>query len=271
MKYVFFGSPRFAEIILGRLIDAGMPPVALVCNPDRPFGRKQVVTPPPTKALVAERAKNVIVLQPESPMGAAGILTTLGADLFVVAAYAKIIPAGILEIPRLGTLGTHPSMLPRYRGASPIQSVILNGETKTGVTIYMMDEAMDHGPIVTMEECAIEDGESYLPLEEKLANLSAKLLIRAMPDFVAGKITVQPQDEKLASYTKKFKTEDAFIDDADLRAAEQGDAEKATKIIRKINAFNPEPGAWIMRDGKRIKMLSASLRDGRLMLTDTRS
>jgi len=248
-----------------------MPPMAIVCNPDRPFGRKQVITPPPTKALVAARAKDIAVLQPENPINAAGILRALGADLFVVAAYAKIIPELILEIPRIGTLGTHPSLLPKYRGASPIQSAILNGDTETGVTIYMMDEAMDHGPIVTTASCAMTNTENYPALEEKLANISAQLLEQAIPDFASGKIAVQPQDETRASYTKKFKTEDAFIDEADLNAAESGDAEKALQILRKINAFNPEPGAWAMRNGQRIKMLAAAMENGRLKLLETRS
>ncbi len=266
MKYIFFGSPRFAEIILGQLMDAGMPPAALVCNPDRPFGRKQAITPPPTKVLLTTRAKDIPVLQPEKPAAAANILRTLGADIFVVAAYALIIPEVVLEIPRLGTIGVHPSLLPKYRGASPIQSAILGGEPDTGTTIYMMDEAMDHGPIVSAVAVPLAIDEQYASLEEKLALASARLLIRAMPDFIAGKITVQPQDETRASYTTKFKTEDAFVDNADLVAAENGDREKAVGVMRKINAFNPEPGAWTMRGGKRTKLLAAKIQADKLIL-----
>jgi len=270
MKYVFFGSPRFAEIILKHLIDAGMPPIVLVCNPDRPFGRKQIITPPPTKTLVVTQAKEVAVLQPENLTGIAGTLRAVGADFFVVAAYAKIIPESILEIPRVGTLGTHPSLLPKYRGASPIQSVILNGETETGVTIYQMDADMDHGPIIAAESCAVGTNEPYPALEQKLADLSAKLLIQSMPLFATGHATPQAQNETQASYTKKFKTEDAFVDEADLTAAESGNAEKSLQILRKINAFNLEPGAWTMRNGQRVKMLAATIESDRLKLLETR-
>jgi methionyl-tRNA formyltransferase len=140
MRYVFFGTPRFAEIVLRKLLDAGMPPVALVCNPDRPVGRKKIVTSPPTKTLATNNRTPIEILQPEKLDEAfMEQLQTLRPDFFVVAAYAKIIPKAVLAIPRLGTLGVHPSLLPKYRGASPIQSVILNGERETGVTIYAMD------------------------------------------------------------------------------------------------------------------------------------
>ncbi len=271
MKYVFFGSPRFAEIILGQLIDAGMPPIALVCNPDRPFGRKQILTPPATKTLLATRELAISVLQPENIAAAVETLRVLDADFFVVAAYAKIIPETVLEIPHQGTLGTHPSLLPKYRGASPIQSAILSGERETGATIYLMDSAMDHGPILATGKCSVETDEAYPALEQKLAALSARLLIEALPAFAAGKIQPQPQEEMQASYTKKFKTEDAFIDESDLALAENGDTERADGILRKINAFNPEPGAWTMRGGKRIKILSARVEAGRLILGETRS
>jgi methionyl-tRNA formyltransferase len=271
MKYIFFGSPHFAAAILEKLIEAGMPPVALVCNPDRPFGRKQVITPPPTKELVMQRAPATAILQPDKPSMIADTLRASGADLFVVAAYSQIIPESVLEIPRVGTLGTHPSLLPKYRGASPIQSVLLNGEKETGTTIYEMDAKMDHGPIIASQPCEINDDDTYLSLEEKLANLSVPLLVQAMPAFAAGQANLQEQDEAQATYTKKFLTEDAFIDENDLKAAENGDAEKAALIRRKINAFNPEPGAWTMRDGKRIKMLKAIVQNGKLVLTETRS
>ena len=270
MKYVFFGSPRFAAIILEQLIDADMSPVAIVCNPDRPFGRKQIITPPPTKVLVTARDPAIAILQPENPVEAVETLNVLGADLFVVAAYARIIPESILAVPRVGTLGVHPSLLPKYRGATPIQSAILAGETETGVTIYLMDAGMDHGPIVASGTCPIAANENYPTLEKELAGLGAHLLITSLPGFSAGKTLTTVQDETKASYTKKFKTENAFVDNVDLTAAENGDPEKATTILRKINAFNPEPGAWTMRDGVRIKMLGATIENGRLKLLETR-
>ena len=121
MQYVFFGSPRFAEIILKRLIEAGMPPAAIICNPDRPFGRKKVVTPPPTKVLAQGSA--IPVLQPETlDERFVAELRALHPDAAVVAAYAKILPKKVIAVPRLGTIGVHPSLLPKYSGATPIQS-----------------------------------------------------------------------------------------------------------------------------------------------------
>lgn len=273
MKYVFWGTPRFAAIVLEGLLNAGAPPAALVCNPDRPAGRKKVVTPPPTKELITSRKAPVAVLQPEW-LDEAFIenLKGLKPDLFVVAAYAKIIPKAILDTPRLGTIGVHPSLLPRYRGASPIQSAILNGEQRTGVSIYQMDEKMDHGPIIGAESCPVGGNESYLMLEEKLAKLGAALLVKTMPLLAGGTAgRAAAQDEAAATYTKKFGVADAFVDGRDLLAAEGGDARRAATILRKINAFDPEPGAWTMQNGKRVKLLGAELRNGALRLTRTQN
>jgi len=276
MKYVFFGTPRFAAIILDRLIRADMPPVALVCNPDRPVGRKKIITGPLTKLVVAENgtargggaATAIAVFQPEK-LDAAFIeaLRALKPDFFVVAAYAKIIPQGVLDIPRLGTLGTHPSLLPKYRGASPIQSVLLAGEEQTGTTIYAMDEKMDHGGIYAQKPMAIVDGETYLGLQEKLAQLSAETLIEVIPAFYSGAIRPRKQDEAAVTFTKKFTTEDGFVDEKDLRVAQNGnDTENARAILRKINALNPEPGAWTIIGGKRTKLLEAKIEHGSLKL-----
>ncbi len=258
MRYVFFGTPRFAEIVLRRLMDAGMPPAAVVSNPDRPAGRKKIVTAPPVKQVAA--AAGIPVIQPEALDGdAVQTLQSLHADLFVVAAYAKIIPRGVLAIPRLGAVGVHPSLLPKYRGASPIQSAILNGEQETGVTIYMMDQKMDHGPILMAERTALDSLRTdYRSLEETLAGIGAKLLLRVVPQLADGAVTTHVQDEAAATYTKKFRTEDGFIDTA---------KEAPEAVVRKINALTPEPGAWTLKDGKRVKLLKAEARDGVLHLT----
>lgn len=268
MKYVYFGSPRFAEIVLEQLIDAGMPPATLVCNPDRPFGRKRIITPPATKILVSKRAKDTVILQPEKPADALETLRTLGADFFVVAAYARIIPENVLSIPRLGTLGVHPSLLPKYRGASPIQSAILNGEKETGITIYLMDAKMDHGPMIGTATCTVEDDDNYVSLEGKLARLGGALLAKTIPAFIEGTTTARTQNESEASYTKKFTTEDGNIAEIDLQAAEGGDTEEALAVFHKIKALNPEPGAWTIRNGRRVKLLAAKIENGRLVVTE---
>jgi methionyl-tRNA formyltransferase len=267
MNYVFFGTPRFAEIVLGELLGAKLPPTAVVCNPDRPFGRKKAITPPPVKVLAAKIG--IPVLQPEQLDEAFGVqLKRLTPDFFAVAAYAKIIPQHILDVPRLGTLGVHPSLLPKYRGASPIQSALLAGERTTGVSIYLMDAKMDHGPVFAEEKMAIPEGENYSKLEERLAHLGGKLFAKTVPDFFAGTSHPQVQDETEATFTKKFKTEDGFVDEKELAAAVRGET-VAAAIYRKILALNPEPGVWTVQDGKRLKLLDAKLEHGSLRLTLT--
>ena len=149
MRYVFFGTPEFAAIVLRQLLDANLLPVGVVCNPDRPVGRKKVITPPPVKSLVMKHETwNIPVLQPEKLDERFMLqVSSFMPELFVVAAYARIIPRSILDIPANGAIGVHPSLLPRLRGASPIQSAILNGEQNTGVTLYHMDTEVDHGPV----------------------------------------------------------------------------------------------------------------------------
>lgn len=271
MNYVFFGTPRFAEIILEKLIDVDMIPAALVCNPDRPFGRKKIITPPLTKKLVIDRKISTVIFQPETiDEDFIKQLKDLKPDFFVVAAYTKIIPDTVLSIPRLGTLGTHPSLLPRYRGASPIQSVILAGQTVTGSTIYQMDARMDHGPIYIQKSIALEPlSTNYIDLEEQLAKISGDLLINFIPELLAGTLKPPVQNEDLATFTKKFETQDGFIDLASIEAAQNGDRQKTEIIVRTINALNPEPGVWTMKDGKRVKLLEATIIDGTLKLTKT--
>lgn len=266
--YIYFGTPRFAEIVLGGLIDAGFAPAALVCNPDRPLGRKKIITPSSTKRLVMERKLPIVILQPEKLDDAfIADLRTLQADFFVIAAYAKIIPATVLAIPRFGTLGTHPSLLPGYRGASPIQSVILAGETKTGSTIYRMDEKMDRGAIFVQEAIPLDAlTTSYLTLEEQLATLSVRLLVKTIPRVLDGSAIPRVQDEANVIFTKKFSIENGFIKDTELDAAIAGNSDKTELIVRTIHALNPEPGCWTIKNSKRIKLLEARMDGGALKL-----
>ncbi len=270
MNYVFFGTPKFAAIILEKLINAEMPPVALVCNPDRPVGRKQIITPPPTKLLALEH--DIAVLQPESLESDKSQITNYKPDFFVVAAYAKILPREILEIPRLGVIGVHPSLLPKFRGPSPIQSAILAGEKETGVSLFLMDERLDHGPVIAERKIAIDNLFVYSrELENRLAEMSAELLIETLPKFTRGEITPIPQDESQATYTRKFTSEDAFVSEEDLAAATSGSSpEKAIEIDRKIRALNPEPGVFTLSLSKggprRIKLLKAAIEGDRLVL-----
>jgi len=257
MKYAFFGTPEFASIILERLIKANFIPEAIICNPDRPIGRKKTIMAPPAKSVALKH--NIKVYQPEK-LEVDAFSEINGIDLFIVAAYGKIIPQGILNIPKLSTIGVHPSLLPKYRGASPIQSVILNGEEITGTTLFLIDEKMDHGPVIAqknLEDCNLQTI-NYEKLMEKLAELSADLLIEILPEFIEGNINPLPQNENDATFTKKFVTEDAFVD---------LQKENPVEIERKVRAFNPEPGAWTIKEGKRMKILEAQIdSEGNLIL-----
>ena len=269
MNYVFFGTPRFAEIILGHLIEASMPPVLVVTNPDRPAGRKQILTPPPVKALADKHG--IPVLQPESFANFRSQISNFKFDFAVLASYGKIIPQEVIDLFPRGIIVVHPSLLPKYRGATPIQSTLLSGDERTGTSLILMDEKVDHGP--TLAERALEfpiSNFQFSKLHDALAELSASLLVGTLPGFERGEVTPVPQDESEATYTKKFSSEDAFVDYGDLEKAEQEGGEKAVIVDRKIRGLNPEPGVWTLKrtEGKdeRIKLLEAELIDGKLKL-----
>jgi len=285
MKYVFFGTPEFAARVLEKLIASGLAPAVVVCNPDRPVGRKQVLTAPPIKSLFLKpEARNldgaVPVLQPEKlDDGFRFQVSGFRPDLFVIASYGKILPADVLAIPRLGTVVVHPSLLPKYRGATPIQSALLAGDATTGVSLLLADEKVDHGPVLAKREAHIVKRETYETLVQKLANLAGELLVETLPKYVAGEITLQSQDESQATFTKKFTTEDSYVLEADLKTALDGSNPEAARAIdRKIRALNPEPGVWSQINGlaightqitgnKRVKLLDAEVVDGALKLT----
>lgn len=266
IKYIFFGSPEFAEIVLTELLSAGLPPIAVVTNPDKPFGRKKILTSPPVRVL-AEKNK-IPVLQPEKITDEfISDISGLEPEMFVVAAYSKIIPEKLINIAKLGALGIHPSLLPFYRGASPIQGAILGGERETGVSIYLMDKAVDHGPVFAQTKVNVGSSESYRFLQEKLAKAGGKLVAEILPKVVRGEGAPVEQNHELATFTKKFKTEDGFISEEILTGALSGNnpanAELAGRIIR---ALNPDPGVWTEKNGKRIKLLVAEVIDGKLNL-----
>lgn len=269
MKYIFFGTPRIAMLVLKGLMDNGLLPQAVVTNPDRPAGRKKIITPSPVKKLMQERDPSgaIPIFQPEKIAEIAADILNLAPDLLAITAYTQIIPKSILAIPRFGAIGVHPSLLPKYRGPSPMPSAILAGEAKTGVTLYLMDEKMDNGPILASAELQIE-GRDYLELEADLAKIGADLFAKAVPKFLEGNLKPVAQDRSQASFTKKFTTEDGFVAWKDLESAVGGDPETAATVWRKIRAFNPEPGAWTLKGDLRIKLLRADLKDNALILQE---
>lgn len=261
--YIFFGSPHFARIILEKLIRNDLLPQAVICNPDRPTGRKKIITPPPVKELLTNLnlREKVKILQPEK------LETNLvRGDIFIVAAYAKIIPKAVLDQARLGTIGVHPSLLPKHRGASPIQTALLENDSETGVSLYLMDDKMDHGPLLRQAKIPIAPDETYSTLEEKLANLAADLILETLPKFTSGEIKPQEQDHTQATFTKKLKTDDGFVDEKDLADAMAGDLTKAKVIDAKVRALELEPGTWTLKNGQRLKLIKSKIAGNKLVL-----
>ncbi|MBI3638549.1 methionyl-tRNA formyltransferase, partial [Candidatus Wolfebacteria bacterium] len=235
IKYVFFGTPEFSATILEKLIKAGFIPSAVVCNPDKPVGRKQILTAPAAKIVMSNKKLEIRVMQPEKlDSSFISRLSSLESDFFVVASYAKIIPKEILEIPKLGSIGVHPSLLPKHRGASPIQTTILNGDEKTGVSLFLMDEKTDHGPVLATSHLPLVNSENYETLMRKLAELGGDLLVEILPKFATDEIKPQIQDKSQATFTKKFRTEDGFIESAGLEKALNKGGEIAVQIERKV-------------------------------------
>ena len=270
MNFIFFGTPDFSAHSLKLLLEHGFVPRAVVCNPDRPTGRKKIMTAPPVKTMIEAwnmaHGTNIEIFQPEKlDAEFIGKLRSFNADFFLVFAYNKIFRKNVLEIPRLGIVGIHPSFLPKYRGSSPFQTALLNGETETGVTLYLLDEGIDSGPILAKSEpVEIKKEDTSHSLAMKLAEIGAHLAIETLPRFLNGEIKAKKQDESQETLTHKFKTEDGYVDPSDLSAAEENDLEKAKMIFNKIRAFTPEPGVWTMRNGKRIKLLTATIENGLL-------
>jgi len=272
MSYIFFGTPEFAEIVLKHLIDAEHIPAAVVCNPDRPVGRKKNITAPPVKRYISELPESkrslIQIFQPEKLNEIETTLKAMNVDVFVVAAYAKIISQSILDIPKYGAVGIHPSLLPKLRGSSPIQSAILLGEKETGASLYFIDKDVDHGPIIeekTLKELDLNTI-SFSELHDVLAHLGGAMLAERIARFMNGKEKGIEQNHSEATFTKKFVSSDGFVDHHDLQLAMQGEKERGQKIDRMVRALNPEPGVYTLVNEKRMKLLKTAIVDGNLKL-----
>lgn len=273
-NYIFFGSPEFAAEVLKKLIELDHAPKLVITNPDRPQGKDAELSPPPAKSIA--EVNKIPVYQPES-LDLAELRTKISkAEFGLIAAYSQILKRDILDAFPGGILGLHPSLLPKYRGASPIQSALLAGEKETGISLYLMDEKMDHGPILAQEKIAIEDSDDYFSLEEKLAGAGAKLFTQNISRHLNGEIPLVPQDESLATLTKKLRTEDAFIRPEEVLGAKNGNPELSLKVFNAIRALAKEPGAWTYGSAlpelniggeKRVKLLKAKLENGGLKIT----
>ncbi len=259
IRFAFFGSSRLSAIVLDELEKVGFMPACIVTTDDKPKGRSLEITPNVVKEWAIR--KNI-------PLRDRASLNASDGDVFIVASYGKIIPKSIIDMPKNKTLNIHPSLLPKYRGPSPLPTAMLDDAKNTGVTIMRLDEEMDHGPIVAQEEVIVDEWPTYEDFEEIMARKGARLLARVLPDWVAGKIVEKPQDHSLATYTKKIVKEDGLVDPADL--ATGAPREKAYDLFRKIQAFHQWPQAYFFaeRGGKdiRVKIISAAFKDGGLVI-----
>ncbi len=265
-KIVFFGTPKFAAIVLDLLAKSEFKPVAVVTEPDKPVGRKQILTNPPVKETALKY--NIPIFQPEKLQVISHKLQELNPDLFIVAAYGRILPKNILDIPQKGALNLHPSLLPKYRGASPIQASILAGDKITGVTIISMDEKIDHGLIISKAELKITDPKIRTgQLSEELANLGGQLLLKILAKWLAGKIKPVPQEHSTATFTRRLKKEDGLIN----WLKNAGEIEKMTR------AYWPWPTAHTRLNNKFFKIIKADTLEikhnkkvGTIFLTDNK-
>lgn len=259
VKFAFFGSSRFSTLVLDELEKAGFVPACVVTTPNKPKGRRLILTPTEVKSWAQKR--NIKVFDPEKLDDLfRDELAKESCEISIVASYGKIIPDAIINLPKHKTLNAHPSLLPKYRGASPIQSAMLDDAKETGVTVMMIDGKMDHGPIVAQEGVTIDEWPIYEEFEETMARVSGKLLARILPGWVAGKLEGREQDHSAAIYTKKIAKEDGLVDFKD----------DPYLNFRKIQAYHEWPQAYFTmdRNGKkiRIKITGASFKDGKLTI-----
>ena len=250
MKIIFAGTPAFAATHLQSIIDQGQHEViAVYTQPDRPAGRGKKLTASAVKLLAKQF--NLPLFQPESlkTSDQQQLLSQHNADLMVVVAYGLLLPQAVLDIPRLGCINVHASLLPRWRGAAPIQRAIEAGDSETGVSIMQMEAGLDTGPVISTAHCNIEANDTSVTLFEKLADLGGPALLSALSKIESGTAVASAQDEQQSTYAHKIDKSEALINWSG----------SATSIARKIRAFNPFPVAYTQIDDLRIKVWTAQV------------
>lgn len=252
LKLIFAGTPEFAATHLAALIDSQHQIVAVYTQPDRPAGRGRKLTAGPVKQLALQH--DLLIRQPVTLKDPSEQqrLAELNADLMVVVAYGLILPAAVLEIPHLGCINVHASLLPRWRGAAPIQRAILAGDTETGITIMQMDKGLDTGDMLLVEKTPINTDDTAQSLHDRLAEIGAKTLLNALKQLSENKLTPEPQDDSQATYAEKINKQEAAID-------WQQDAEQ---IHRQVGAFNPWPVAQSVIENKTLRIWSTNVVEG---------
>lgn len=249
MRVIFAGTPAFARESLRALLEAGTRPLAVLTQPDRPAGRGKKLSPSPVK--VYAESQGLLVLQPES-LGQHSVVSELGnfdADVFVVAAYGLLLPRAVLDLPKAACVNVHASLLPRWRGAAPIQASILAGDSETGISLMQMEAGLDTGPVYVKSAIPIGPDETAGELQDRLAMLGANLLVDHLQAIVSGDISAEPQQNDYASYAPKINARDAQLDFR----------RQAEDLRRQVRAFNPVPGAWAILNDERLKFWRAQV------------
>lgn len=251
LQIVFMGTPEFAKTNLQALIEGGFNVVMALCQPDKPVGRKHILTAPPVKVLAQENG--IEVYQPDTLKGedALAKLESVGADLIVTAAYGKILPKAILDLPRFGCINCHGSLLPARRGSAPVQRAVLEGDKVTGITFMKMDVGMDTGDIIDKIEVEIDPNEHTESLMNRLAVASAAKLPELIDRWVDGNLTATKQDESLATQCPPIRPEEGEFD-------WNQDAEAIHNRVRALSAW---PGAFVMSGENKLKVLDSVVVD----------
>ncbi|MFH1536370.1 MAG: methionyl-tRNA formyltransferase [Patescibacteria group bacterium] len=252
-KILFLGTPDFANLCLKKIIDDNDFSITVITQPDKPIGRKKILTPPP----VAQFAKknNLELLQPTKLKPE--LIRDLNPEIGVVVAYGKIIPEDILNIPKFGFINLHFSQLPDLRGPSPMQTALSKGYTKTGISIIKLDSGMDSGPILAQKSINIHENDNYITLSEKCAKSGANLLYSTLLEYLNNNIKLTEQDKNKVTITKIITRKDGEIN---LKKDQPQD------IINKLRAFTPWPGIYFIHNNKRFKILKAHIVESKLVI-----
>ncbi len=253
MKIMFMGTPEISAGALSALIDGGHDIVAVVTGEDKPRGRGNVMTPTPTKKLAEEKGIPVYTPKTLRDEAFSELLDEIAPELICVVAYGKILPENVIKYPRYGCINLHVSLLPKYRGAAPMQRAVMEGETETGVTIMYMDVGLDTGDIIATEKFPIGEEDDFETVHDTSLLIGSRLLSDTIREIEAGRATRTPQDDTLATYAKKVEKEDCLVDfSLDART-----------VSARIRGVTPIPGAFTYLNGKKLKIAKVKAVDGK--------
>ena len=250
VRILFMGTPEIAAHVLSRLLEQGFHVIGVVCNEDKPTGRKKTLTPPPTKVVALEH--NIPVYQPHRIREDHAFLNGLEIDLILTMAYGQIVPQEVLDAPKFGALNLHGSILPKLRGAAPMQRAIIEGHKSTGVSLMKMVDKMDAGEVYDTKEFLIEDNDTYGDICNKMAEAAAEIAIKDILLYIEGKLPGIPQNESEVTFANKIKSEDEHLP-LDLPRNE---------FRNWVRGLSPTPGGYLFLEGKKLKILACSIVEG---------